>query len=88
MLFGLVLNVVFFLLRRDLLKLIGIRNFSEEAVFKDPCRSYIHCAVICESCNGCRDIDLCRDPFVVMDEQRNRYNEYTVEPLLSGHSEK
>ena len=28
-------------LRRDLLKLIGAREFSLEAIFQDPCRSFV-----------------------------------------------
>lgn len=30
-----------FLIRRDLLKLIGVGEFSEEAAFKDPCLSFV-----------------------------------------------
>ena len=58
--------------RRDLLKLIGVREFSEDAIFQDPCRSYILSEVICESCNSCRDIDLCRDLYTATDEQSGR----------------
>lgn len=28
-------------LRRDLLKLIGVGNFSDEATFQDPCLSFV-----------------------------------------------
>ena len=28
-------------MKRDLLKLIGVAEFSDEAVFKDPCLSYV-----------------------------------------------
>ena len=58
--------------RRDLLKLIGVREFAEEAVFRDPCCSFVLAEVICEACNNCRDIDLCRDPFTVYDENADR----------------
>lgn len=51
-------------LRRDLLKLIGVGNFADEATFRDPCLSFIVPEVICEYCNSCRDLDLCRDPFI------------------------
>lgn len=60
------------LFRRDLLKLIGVREFSEEAIFQDPCQSFVLPEVICESCNSCRDIDLCRDPYTTIDEQSGR----------------
>ncbi|KAI9558619.1 hypothetical protein GHT06_015407 [Daphnia sinensis] len=49
-------------LRRNLLKLIGVGEFSQDAEWKDSCMSYILPEVICPTCNHCRDIDLCRDP--------------------------
>lgn len=49
-------------LNRDLLRLVDVGEFSEEAQFRDPCRSYVLPEVICRSCNFCRDLDLCRDP--------------------------
>ena len=49
-------------LRRNLLKLIGIGEFSPDAEWKDSCMSYVLPEVICPTCNHCRDIDLCRDP--------------------------
>ncbi|XP_029426854.1 DNA polymerase epsilon catalytic subunit A isoform X2 [Rhinatrema bivittatum] len=55
-------------LKRDLLRLIDIGEFSEDAQFKDPCRSYILSEVICRNCNFCRDLDLCKDPSTVQDE--------------------
>lgn len=51
-------------LNRDLLRLVDVGEFSEEAQFRDPCRSYVLPEVICRSCNFCRDLDLCRDPSV------------------------
>lgn len=48
-------------LRRNLLRLIGVGDFSDEADWKDPCLSWILPEVICKSCNHCRDIDLCKD---------------------------
>ncbi|XP_047418330.1 DNA polymerase epsilon catalytic subunit A isoform X1 [Sciurus carolinensis] len=48
-------------LNRDLLRLVDIGEFSEEAQFQDPCRSYVLPEVICHSCNFCRDLDLCKD---------------------------
>ena len=46
------------------MKLICVGEFSEEATFVDPCRSYTLTEVICDGCNSCRDIDLCRDSFI------------------------
>ena len=31
----------FYSFRRDLLKLIGVREFSLEAMFQDPCQSFV-----------------------------------------------
>ncbi|XP_067406281.1 DNA polymerase epsilon catalytic subunit A [Emydura macquarii macquarii] len=49
-------------LKRDLLRLVDVGEFSEEAQFRDPCRSYVLPEVICRNCNFCRDLDLCKDP--------------------------
>ncbi|XP_063171878.1 DNA polymerase epsilon catalytic subunit A [Candoia aspera] len=54
-------------LKRDLLRLIDVGEFSEEANFQDPCRSYVLPEVICRSCNFCRDLDLCKDPALFQD---------------------
>ncbi|XP_059569609.1 DNA polymerase epsilon catalytic subunit A isoform X2 [Alligator mississippiensis] len=54
-------------LKRDLLRLIEVGEFSEEAQFQDPCRSYVLPEVICRNCNFCRDLDLCKDPALSQD---------------------
>ncbi|XP_062457421.1 LOW QUALITY PROTEIN: DNA polymerase epsilon catalytic subunit A-like [Rhea pennata] len=54
-------------LRRDLLRLIEVGEFSEEAQFRDPCCSYMLPEVICRKCNFCRDLDLCKDPALSQD---------------------
>ncbi|XP_048370765.1 DNA polymerase epsilon catalytic subunit A [Sphaerodactylus townsendi] len=54
-------------LKRDLLRLIEVGEFSEEAHFQDPCRSYVLPEVICRNCNFCRDLDLCKDPALSQD---------------------
>ncbi|KAL6465246.1 hypothetical protein MHYP_G00253790 [Metynnis hypsauchen] len=54
-------------LKRDLLRLVDVGEFSEEAQFHDPCNSYILPEVICHHCNFCRDLDLCKDPSVAQD---------------------
>jgi len=75
-------------LRRDLLQLIGVREFSKDAIFTNPGYSYILpevlavssndalCIytpqVICDNCNHCRDVDLCRDPCTQLDEATGR----------------
>ncbi|KAJ1092585.1 hypothetical protein NDU88_005695 [Pleurodeles waltl] len=54
-------------LKRDLLRLIDVGEFSEDAQFQDPCRSYILPELICRNCNFCRDLDLCKDPTLAQD---------------------
>ncbi|KAL4706978.1 hypothetical protein ACJJTC_019516 [Scirpophaga incertulas] len=53
------------LLRRNLLRLIGVGEFSERAEWRDPCASCVLAEVICRVCNHCRDLDLCRDTAVL-----------------------
>jgi len=50
------------LLRRRLLKLLGVGEFGGAAQFREPCMSFRLPDVICGYCNDCRDLDLCRDP--------------------------
>jgi len=50
------------LLRRNLLKLLGVREFGEDAKFENPCVSFTLPDVICSFCNFNKDLDLCRDP--------------------------
>jgi DNA polymerase epsilon subunit 1 len=49
------------LLRRDLLNLIGTREFSDEANFTNPCETFCLQQVICDFCNHCKDLDLTRE---------------------------
>uniref|UniRef100_J3LD65 DNA polymerase epsilon catalytic subunit n=1 Tax=Oryza brachyantha TaxID=4533 RepID=J3LD65_ORYBR len=48
-------------MRKNLLKLVRVKEFSPEAQFQDPCASFTLPNVICSYCNDCRDLDLCRD---------------------------
>ncbi|XP_043653722.1 DNA polymerase epsilon catalytic subunit 1 [Drosophila teissieri] len=48
-------------LRRNMLRLVGIGEFSDLAEWEDPCDSHIINEVICKACNHCRDLDLCKD---------------------------
>ncbi|CAH2045106.1 unnamed protein product, partial [Iphiclides podalirius] len=49
------------LLRRNLLRLIGVGEFSGAAQWREPCASCALPELICNVCNACRDLDLCRD---------------------------
>jgi DNA polymerase epsilon subunit 1 len=50
------------ILRKNLLDLLGVREFSSEASWKNPCESLVVPMVVCGRCNGIRDVDCCRDP--------------------------
>lgn len=50
------------ILRRNLLDLVGVREFSAEAQFRNPGESLIVPMVSCARCNAIRDVDLGRDP--------------------------
>ncbi|XP_032807748.1 DNA polymerase epsilon catalytic subunit A [Petromyzon marinus] len=54
-------------LRRDLLRLLDVGEFSSDAEFRDPCLSLVLPELICHHCNYCRDIDLCREPALAQD---------------------
>ncbi|XP_073270441.1 DNA polymerase epsilon catalytic subunit A-like [Primulina huaijiensis] len=49
------------IMRRNLLKLVSIREFAPEAEFHYLSLSLTLPNVICSYCNDCRDLDLCRD---------------------------
>lgn len=49
------------ILRRNLLDLVSVKEFSEDAVFRNPCDPFKLDMVICRSCNNMRSMDFCRD---------------------------
>ena len=54
-------------LRKDLLALFEIREFSPQARFENPSSSCRIEQLICEHCTMARDLDLCRDEDVIPD---------------------
>ncbi|KAJ7171879.1 hypothetical protein C8R43DRAFT_1085118 [Mycena crocata] len=50
------------LLKRNLLELIGVREFATEATFRNPCEPLKLFNVPCRHCDAIRDMDFCRDP--------------------------
>lgn len=44
-----------------MLRLIGIGEFSDLAVWKESTGGFILNEVICKACNHCRDLDLVKD---------------------------
>jgi len=53
------------LLKRNLLQLIDVKEFSAEAKFVYPTPTFVLSDVSCTFCNLTRDLDLCRDPDIV-----------------------
>ncbi|PSN62480.1 DUF1744-domain-containing protein [Corynespora cassiicola Philippines] len=49
------------MLRKELLNLFEIREFSAEASFQNPSAALYVRGVICDECTASRDLDLCRD---------------------------
>ncbi|PHT69169.1 DNA polymerase epsilon catalytic subunit B [Capsicum annuum] len=56
------------IMRRNLLKLVRVREFAPEAEFRSLSVSYTLPNVICSYCNDCRDLDLCRDRALISHE--------------------
>ncbi|KAI9823294.1 MAG: DNA polymerase epsilon catalytic subunit [Thelocarpon impressellum] len=55
------------LLRKDLLALFDIREFSAEAAFVNPSSSLALAQHVCDACTMARDLDLCRDETLLPD---------------------
>ncbi|ODQ80376.1 hypothetical protein BABINDRAFT_35491 [Babjeviella inositovora NRRL Y-12698] len=78
-------NIEVRLLRRDLLKLFEIREFSKEATFADPSASLVMGQVVCAHCSHTRDLDFCRDDERVLwscDRCDKPYNRIALEERL------
>lgn len=41
--------------------LLGVGEFSEAAIYQDPCCSFLLPDLICSACQHCRHVDFCRD---------------------------
>lgn len=54
-------NIEVRMLRKDLLSIFDVKEFSPEANFKDPCVSLVLSQFRCDYCNHVREIDFCRD---------------------------
>ncbi|XP_033227375.1 DNA polymerase epsilon catalytic subunit A isoform X2 [Belonocnema kinseyi] len=57
-------------LKENLLRLVNVSMYSDEAEWKDPCVSYTLPEVICQGCNHTRDIDLSRDNYRAFENDR------------------
>lgn len=56
-------------LKRTVLALIKVSEYAEDAKWENPCETIKLPRVICDYCNSCRDLDLCRDPSFMPDPQ-------------------
>jgi len=74
-------------LEKGLLKLINVREFSDQSEFKDPCASYTLPNVVCSYCSTIRDMDLLRDPDLLEGQWKcsiceHTYNKNFIESML------
>ncbi|KIY72932.1 hypothetical protein CYLTODRAFT_485908 [Cylindrobasidium torrendii FP15055 ss-10] len=53
------------LLKRTVLELIGVKEFAQEAIFRNPCEPLVLRTVPCNHCEAIRDFDFCRDPHLL-----------------------
>ena len=56
--------------KRNLLSLLGVREFAPEAEWHNPCQSFRLPLVICQFCNDDRTLDLCRDADLIASAER------------------
>lgn len=61
-------------LEKNLLTHIGVKQFSEEAVFRNPCEPFILRMVVCRICSTSRDFDFCRDPDLLPEDLNQGIN--------------
>ena len=57
------------MLRRDLLSILDVAEFSKEGIFTDPSESFKLSQVVCSHCGSARDIDFCKDADLLPDEE-------------------
>ena len=68
------------MLRKELLNLFDIREFSAEATFSNPSATLVIRGLICDDCTSSRDLDLCRDASLLPPVLENGTTE-TATPL-------
>jgi DNA polymerase epsilon subunit 1 len=56
------------MLRRDLLSILDVAEFSKEGIFSDPSESFKLSEVVCSHCGSARDLDFCKDADLLPDE--------------------
>ncbi|QPG73937.1 hypothetical protein FOA43_001252 [Brettanomyces nanus] len=79
------------MLRRELLLLFEVKEFSEEGTFKNPSTSLVIPQVICDYCDYTKDIDVCRDSEEVTfrcNSCHRAYNKLIIEEKLINELER
>jgi DNA polymerase epsilon subunit 1 len=73
-------------LKRSAMRILGVREFSKEDTFRNPCQAFILPDVFCPSCCQTRDLDLCRDAKLTPEKWRcvcgEPYNKAPLEMSL------
>lgn len=77
-------------LKRSLLMMLKVREFSQEARFKDPCLTFELSDVVCAFCHTVRAFDLCRDQRLTAGnwdcpDCENEFPKEVIEALLIEH---
>ncbi|KAF5353867.1 hypothetical protein D9756_007249 [Leucocoprinus leucothites] len=83
------------LMKRNLLELVGVREFASEAAFKNPCEPIKLSNMPCSHCDALRDFDFCRDPDLAASSQtttprwycsgcNGEYDRVAIEFMLIG----
>lgn len=85
------------LIRKDLLALFDVREFSKEGTFQNPSESLRISQVSCDNCTMTRDLDFCRDEDLLPEEGTtsawkcnfcgSEYNRNELEERLIGNVE-
>jgi DNA polymerase epsilon subunit 1 len=60
------------MLRRDLLSILDVAEFSKDGIFSDPSESFKLSEVVCSHCGSARDLDFCKDADLLPDEETNQ----------------
>lgn len=77
-------------IKRNLLMMLKVREFSQEARFKDPCLTFEISDVVCTFCHTVRAFDLCRDQRLTAGDWscpdcENEFPKEVIEVLLIEH---
>lgn len=81
-------------LRKDLLAMFDVREFSSTAAFVNPSESLRIEQVVCDACTSTRDLDLCRDEDVIQEgdwqclECGHEFNRLAIEAELISRVER